>query len=130
MSNTAAQEERKPIKRALISVWYKDGLEQLASALRAADVEIVATGSTAQFLETVGPPVKRVEELTGFGESLDGRVKTLHPNVHAALLADLDNPDHVRQIEELGIEPFDLLISNLYPFLIHSRHRIRLHGQL
>jgi phosphoribosylaminoimidazolecarboxamide formyltransferase / IMP cyclohydrolase len=113
-ADTAA--ERKPIKRALISVWYKDGLESLAKALRDAGVEIVATSSTAQFMETVGPPVKRVEELTGFGESFDGRVKTLHPNVHAALLADLTNPGHVRQLEELGIEPFDLLISNLYPF--------------
>ena len=116
MSSSTAQEERKPIKRALISVWYKDGLEQLARALRDAGVEIVATGSTAQFLETVGPPVKRVEELTGFGESLDGRVKTLHPAVHAALLADMANPDHVRQLQALDIEPFDLLISNLYPF--------------
>jgi len=116
VSSSTAQEERKPIKRALISVWYKDGLEQLARALRDAGVEIVATGSTAQFLETVGPPVKRVEELTGFGESLDGRVKTLHPAVHAALLADVANPDHVRQLQALDIEPFDLLISNLYPF--------------
>jgi phosphoribosylaminoimidazolecarboxamide formyltransferase/IMP cyclohydrolase len=110
------QAERKPIKRALISVSDKTGLEGLAKTLREAGVEIVATGSTAAFLERMGPPVRRVEELTGFGESLDGRVKTLHPKVHAALLADMANPDHVRQLEELGIEPFDLLVSNLYPF--------------
>jgi phosphoribosylaminoimidazolecarboxamide formyltransferase / IMP cyclohydrolase len=116
VSTTAAPEERKPIKRALISVWYKEGLEQLAKALREAGVEIVATGNTAQFLDTIGPPVQRVEELTGFGETLDGRVKTLHPKIHAALLADLTNPDHAAQLDKLGIEPFDLLISNLYPF--------------
>jgi phosphoribosylaminoimidazolecarboxamide formyltransferase/IMP cyclohydrolase len=114
--STEATAERKPIKRALISVTDKAGLEGLAKALRRAGVEIFATGSTAAFLETVGPPVHHVEDLTGFGEALGGRVKTLHPNVHAALLADMTNPDHVQELEKLGIEPFDLLVSNLYPF--------------
>jgi phosphoribosylaminoimidazolecarboxamide formyltransferase / IMP cyclohydrolase len=111
-----AAAERKPIKRALISVTDKSGLDGLAKALRRAGVEIFATSSTAAYLDTIGPPVNRVEDLTGFGEALGGRVKTLHPNVHAGLLADTTNPEHVAELEKLGIEPFDLLVSNLYPF--------------
>ncbi|MEV4417334.1 bifunctional phosphoribosylaminoimidazolecarboxamide formyltransferase/IMP cyclohydrolase [Catellatospora sp. NPDC049609] len=109
-------EERKPIRRALISVWDKTGLEGLAAVLRRHGVEIVSTGTTAQQLETTGAPVTRVEELTGFPECLDGRVKTLHPRVHAGLLADVRLDTHRAQLSELEIEPFDLLISNLYPF--------------
>lgn len=109
-------DERKPIRRALISVWDKTGLEGLAAALRRHGVEIVSTGSTAQQLETTGAPVTRVEELTGFPECLDGRVKTLHPRVHAGLLADVRLDTHRAQLAELEVEPFDLLISNLYPF--------------
>jgi phosphoribosylaminoimidazolecarboxamide formyltransferase/IMP cyclohydrolase len=109
-------EQRRPIRRALVSVYDKTGLDELARALAQAGVEIVSTGSTAGHIEAAGAPVTRIEELTGFPECLDGRVKTLHPRVHAGLLADLRLPAHVAQLAELGIEPFDLLVSNLYPF--------------
>jgi phosphoribosylaminoimidazolecarboxamide formyltransferase / IMP cyclohydrolase len=105
-----------PIRRALISVYDKTGLDRLASALHAAGVEIVSTGSTASVIAAAGVPVTRVESLTGFPECLDGRVKTLHPRVHAGLLADTANQDHVAQLADLDIEPFQLLVSNLYPF--------------
>jgi phosphoribosylaminoimidazolecarboxamide formyltransferase / IMP cyclohydrolase len=107
---------RIPIKRALISVYDKDGVADLARALHAAGVEIVSTGSTADTIETIGIQVTRVEALTGFPECLGGRVKTLHPKVHAGLLADMSNPDHESQLGELAIQPFQLLVSNLYPF--------------
>jgi phosphoribosylaminoimidazolecarboxamide formyltransferase / IMP cyclohydrolase len=106
----------RPIKRALISVYDKTGLEELARALVAAGAEIVSTGTTALTVEKLGLPVTRVEALTGFPECLDGRVKTLHPKVHAGLLADMRLDTHVAQLAELEIEPFDLLVSNLYPF--------------
>ncbi len=109
-------EGRRPIKRALLSVYDKTGLVELAQALHAAGAQIVSTGSTASAVEAAGVPVTRVEELTGFPETLDGRVKTLHPKVHAGLLADLRLTSHAEQLGELGIEPFDLLVSNLYPF--------------
>ncbi len=109
-------EELRPIKRALLSVYDKTGLTELARALHAAGVSIVSTGNTARLLGELGIPVTRIEELTGFPECLDGRVKTLHPAVHAGLLADLHQPAHAAQLAELGIEPFDLLVSNLYPF--------------
>ncbi len=105
-----------PIRRALISVYDKTGLEELASGLHAAGVDIVSTGSTAAAIAAAGVPVTPVEELTGFPECLDGRVKTLHPKVHAGLLADLSKPAHEAQLAELRIEPFQLLVSNLYPF--------------
>ena len=105
-----------PIRRALISVYDKSGLEELASGLHAAGVEIVSTGTTAARIASAGVPVTPVEELTGFPECLDGRVKTLHPRVHAGLLADTANAAHQAQLAELGIEPFQLLVSNLYPF--------------
>jgi phosphoribosylaminoimidazolecarboxamide formyltransferase/IMP cyclohydrolase len=107
---------RRPIRRALVSVYDKTGLAELASALDAAGVAIVSTGSTAKAIAAQGVEVTAVEDLTGFPESLDGRVKTLHPKVHAGILADTDNAEHVRQLEELGVEPFDLVVSNLYPF--------------
>ncbi|HTQ88222.1 MAG TPA: bifunctional phosphoribosylaminoimidazolecarboxamide formyltransferase/IMP cyclohydrolase [Streptosporangiaceae bacterium] len=107
---------RIPIRRALISVYDKTGLEDLASGLHAAGVEIVSTGSTAARIAAAGVPVTPVEELTGFPECLDGRVKTLHPRVHAGLLADMANSKHEAQLAGLGIEPFQLLVSNLYPF--------------
>jgi phosphoribosylaminoimidazolecarboxamide formyltransferase / IMP cyclohydrolase len=107
---------RRPLKRALVSVYDKTGLAELAAALHAAGVSIVSTGSTAALIESSGVPVTRVEELTGFPETLDGRVKTLHPKVHAGLLADLRLPAHASQLESLDIAPFDLLVSNLYPF--------------
>jgi phosphoribosylaminoimidazolecarboxamide formyltransferase/IMP cyclohydrolase len=107
---------RVPIRRALISVYDKTGLEDLASGLQAAGVEITSTGSTAARISAAGVPVTKVEELTGFPECLDGRVKTLHPAVHAGLLADTANPEHEAQLAQLGIEPFQLVVSNLYPF--------------
>jgi phosphoribosylaminoimidazolecarboxamide formyltransferase / IMP cyclohydrolase len=108
--------EQINIRRALISVYDKAGLEDLARGLHSAGVEIVSTGSTAATIAASGVPVTKVEDLTGFPECLDGRVKTLHPKVHAGLLADTRNPDHNQQLESLGIEPFQLLVSNLYPF--------------
>ncbi|HXR41745.1 MAG TPA: bifunctional phosphoribosylaminoimidazolecarboxamide formyltransferase/IMP cyclohydrolase, partial [Acidothermaceae bacterium] len=110
------EEGRRPIKRALISVYDKTSLVELGQGLASAGVEIVSTGTTAAVLAEAGVPVVKVEELTGFPECLEGRVKTLHPKVHAGLLADTRKPDHLRQLEELGIAPFDLLVSNLYPF--------------
>ena len=104
------------IKRALLSVYDKAGLVELAAALHGAGAELVSTGSTARTIEQAGIPVTKVEDLTGFPECLDGRVKTLHPRVHAGLLADLANPAHERELAELGIAPFQLLVSNLYPF--------------
>jgi phosphoribosylaminoimidazolecarboxamide formyltransferase / IMP cyclohydrolase len=107
---------RIPIKRALISVYDKTGIDNLAGALHEAGVEIVSTGSTAKAIEQAGVPVTKVEDLTGFPECLDGRVKTLHPKVHAGLLADMTSPAHAQQLDDLGIAPFQLLVSNLYPF--------------
>ena len=112
MTNAAKRE----IKRALISVYDKTGLEDLARALGEAGVEIVSTGSTAKRIADAGVPVTEVAEVTGFPEVLDGRVKTLHPRVHSGILADLRKDDHKAQLEELGIEPFSLVVVNLYPF--------------
>ena len=108
--------DERPIRRALVSVYDKTGLEQLALGLAQAGVEVVSTGSTAARIAAAGVAVTTVEELTGFPECLDGRVKTLHPKVHAGILADRRLPDHERQLSELGVEPFDLVVSNLYPF--------------
>ncbi|USQ77193.1 bifunctional phosphoribosylaminoimidazolecarboxamide formyltransferase/IMP cyclohydrolase [Ornithinimicrobium cryptoxanthini] len=116
MNATQDTEGRRPLRRALISVYDKTGLEELARGLHEAGTQLVSTGSTAARIEATGVPVTRVEELTGFPECLDGRVKTLHPRVHAGLLADTRNPDHLAQLEELDIEPFDLVVGNLYPF--------------
>jgi phosphoribosylaminoimidazolecarboxamide formyltransferase / IMP cyclohydrolase len=104
------------ITRALISVYDKTGLEELAAALHRAGVEIVSTGKSAAAISAAGVPVTKVEDLTGFPECLDGRVKTLHPRVHAGLLADTTRPEHRAQLDELGIAAFQLLVSNLYPF--------------
>jgi len=106
----------KQIRRALVSVSDKTGLEDLARALHGAGVQIVSTGSTAAAIANAGVPVTKVEDVTGFAECLDGRVKTLHPRVHAGLLADTENPDHLRQLSDLDIEPFELVVVNLYPF--------------
>ncbi|WP_329580802.1 bifunctional phosphoribosylaminoimidazolecarboxamide formyltransferase/IMP cyclohydrolase [Kitasatospora sp. NBC_01250] len=109
-------ENIRPIRRALVSVYDKTGLEELAQGLHAAGVELVSTGSTAARIAAAGVPVTEVSELTGFPECLDGRVKTLHPRVHAGVLADLRLESHRAQLTELGIEPFDLVVVNLYPF--------------
>ncbi|UKY52254.1 bifunctional phosphoribosylaminoimidazolecarboxamide formyltransferase/IMP cyclohydrolase [Streptomyces inhibens] len=113
---TATEGTKRPIRRALVSVYDKSGLEELAQGLHAAGVQLVSTGSTAAKIAAAGVPVTKVEELTGFPECLDGRVKTLHPKVHAGILADLRLEDHRRQLADLGVEPFDLVIVNLYPF--------------
>jgi len=107
---------RRPVRRALVSVYDKSGLTDLATALHAAGVEIVSTGSTAATIAATGVPVTRVEDLTGFPECLDGRVKTLHPRVHAGILADTRRPEHLTQLDELGVAPFELVVVNLYPF--------------
>ncbi|WP_441245728.1 bifunctional phosphoribosylaminoimidazolecarboxamide formyltransferase/IMP cyclohydrolase [Kitasatospora sp. McL0602] len=109
-------ENVRPIRRALISVYDKTGLEELAQGLHAAGVSIVSTGSTAGRIAAAGVPVTEVSELTGFPECLDGRVKTLHPRVHAGVLADLRLESHRTQLADLGVEPFDLVVVNLYPF--------------
>ncbi|MFA7324531.1 MAG: bifunctional phosphoribosylaminoimidazolecarboxamide formyltransferase/IMP cyclohydrolase, partial [Candidatus Nanopelagicales bacterium] len=105
-----------PIRRALVSVYDKTGLEELARGLAAAGVEIVSTGSTAGVIAAAGVPVTPVDAVTGFPECLDGRVKTLHPHVHGGILADLRKQSHVAQLAELGIAPFELVVVNLYPF--------------
>ncbi|WP_170970213.1 bifunctional phosphoribosylaminoimidazolecarboxamide formyltransferase/IMP cyclohydrolase [Nocardioides jishulii] len=105
-----------PIRRALVSVYDKTGLEGLVRGLHDAGVELVSTGGSAALIEKLGLPVTKVEELTGFPECLDGRVKTLHPRVHAGILADRRLQDHVDQLDELGVAPFDLVVVNLYPF--------------
>ncbi len=115
-SPNTLEESRRPIGRALVSVYDKTNLVDVARTLVEAGVEIVSTGSTAATIAGAGLPVTGIEQVTGFPECLDGRVKTLHPNVHAGLLADMRLESHRAQLAELGIEPFDLLISNLYPF--------------
>ena len=107
---------RRAVRRALVSVYDKTGLAELASGLHAAGVEIVSTGSTASVIADAGVPVTAVGDVTGFPECLDGRVKTLHPKVHGGLLADLRKDEHRQQLEDLGIEPFELVVVNLYPF--------------
>ena len=105
-----------PITRAIVSVHDKTGLAGLAAALHQAGVEIVSTGSTATAITAAGIPVTPVDEVTGFPECFGGRVKTLHPAVHAGLLADLRDPGQAAQLDQLKIAPFQLLVSNLYPF--------------
>jgi phosphoribosylaminoimidazolecarboxamide formyltransferase/IMP cyclohydrolase len=107
---------RRPIRRALISVYDKTGLAELARGLQEAGVDIVSTGSTAKTIAGTGVPVTSVEEVTGFPEVLDGRVKTLHPRIHAGLLADQRKPQHVAALQELGVDAFELVVVNLYPF--------------
>ena len=109
-------DNRIAIRRALVSVYDKTGLDDLARGLHEAGVELVSTGGSAALIEGLGIPVTKVEDLTGFPECLDGRVKTLHPRVHAGILADRRLDSHVAQLADLGIEPFDLVVSNLYPF--------------
>lgn len=113
---TGSDTSRAAIGRALVSVYDKTGLVELGRALIAAGVEIVSTGSTARQLADAGVAVTPVEDVTGFPEVLDGRVKTLHPAVHAGILADRRLADHRQQLDKLGIKPFDLVVSNLYPF--------------
>src|ERR1044071_1749903 len=104
------------IRRALISVSDKTGIVDFARELSRFNIEIISTGGTAKTLRDAGLAVRDVSEITGFPEMMDGRVKTLHPRVHGALLAIRDNPDHLAALDQHGIEPIDLVVVNLYPF--------------
>ena len=108
--------DQRPVRRALISVYDKTGLEDLARGLHDAQVAIVSTGGSAAFIAGLGIPVTEVADLTGFPECLEGRVKTLHPVIHAGVLADTRKPDHLEQLADLEIRPFELVVVNLYPF--------------
>ena len=109
--------DRVPLRRALISVYDKTGLEDFARGLHEAGVALVSTGSTAATIAAAGVPVTEVTEVTGFPECLEGRVKTLHPRIHAGILADRRKQEHIDTLGELDIEPFDLVVVNLYPFV-------------
>lgn len=113
----AESTDKIPFKRALISVYDKTGLQDLARGLADAGVQIVSTGSTAKTIASTGVDVTEVADITGFPEVLDGRVKTLHPRIHAGILADRRLESHRAQLDEHHIEPFDLVIVNLYPFV-------------
>ena len=109
-------QDQRPVRRALISVYDKTGLADLATGLHDAGVSIVSTGGSAKFIAGLGLPVIEVADLTGFPECLEGRVKTLHPVIHAGVLADTRKPDHLEQLADLEIRPFELVVVNLYPF--------------
>lgn len=108
--------DRQPVRRALVSVYDKTGLIELVTALHASGVEIVSTGSTAARITEAGVPVTGVEAVTGFPECLEGRVKTLHPRIHAGILADRRKESHVAELTDLEVAAFDLVVVNLYPF--------------
>ena len=108
--------DRKPIRRALVSVYDKDRLLELGEVLSKAGIEILSTGSTAKVLRDAGIKVIAVEDHTGFPEMLGGRVKTLHPRIHGGILADQSNPNHLQELADADIAPFDLIVINLYPF--------------
>ncbi len=104
------------IKRAIISVSDKSGIVDFAKELSNLGVEILSTGGTAKILKENGINVTEISDYTGFPEIMDGRVKTLHPKIHGGILALRDNPEHMNKIKELGIEPIDMVVVNLYPF--------------
>ena len=104
------------IRRALISVSDKTGIVDFARELKRFDVEIISTGGTAKALRDAGIEVRDVSDVTGFPEMMDGRIKTLHPKIHGALLGLRDNPEHVAAMREHHIEPIDMVVVNLYPF--------------
>ncbi len=105
-----------PVRSALLSVSDKAGLLPFAEQLAALNVNLISTGGTAKMLAEAGLPVRPIDDLTGFPEMLDGRVKTLHPFVHGGILADRDKPEHMETIASHGIAPIDLVVVNLYPF--------------
>jgi len=107
---------KKVMRRALVSVYDKDRLIEVGNALQGAEIEIVSTGSTAKTLKSAGISVTEVSDYTGFPEIMDGRVKSLHPRIHAGILADQSKPEHMAAIADLDISPFDLVVINLYPF--------------
>ena len=102
--------------RALLSVSDKAGIVEFAKLLEGMGIDIISTGGTAKSLEDAGVSVIGISDVTGFPECLDGRVKTLHPNIHAGLLAVRSNEDHMKQINDLGVKPIDIVVVNLYPF--------------
>lgn len=104
------------IKRALLSVSDKTGIVDLAQFLHENGVEIISTGGTMKALQAAGIPVTYVSDVTGFPEIMDGRVKTLNPKIHGAILAVRSNPEHMAALAEHGITPIDLVVVNLYPF--------------
>src|SRR6266576_2466902 len=106
----------RKIRRALISVSDKTGIVDFARVLKDFDVEIISTGGTAKVLRDAGIEVRDVSDVTGFPEMMDGRIKTLHPKIHGALLSVRDNPEHEAAMLEHGIEPIDMVVVNLYPF--------------
>src|SRR5881398_4121047 len=106
----------RKIQRALISVSDKTGIVEFAGELKTFGVEIISTGGTAKALRDAGIEVQDVSDVTGFPEMMDGRIKTLHPKIHGALLGLRDNPGHVAAMSEHGIEPIDMVVVNLYPF--------------
>ena len=106
----------RPVRRALVAVFDKDGVVELARELSALGVELVSSGGTAATISAAGVDVTSVDAVTGFPEMLDGRVKTLHPKIHAGILADRRKPEHETQLADQGIQPFDLVVVNLYPF--------------
>lgn len=108
--------ELLPIRRAILSVTNKAGLTEFAAFLAANGVKLVSTGGTRKALENAGIPVTPVSDVTGFPEILGGRVKTLHPRIHAGILANKDDPMHLQTLAGLEIEPFDLVCVNLYDF--------------
>lgn len=116
-ANVLITTDKRSIKRVLVSVFRKEGLETLVQAFIKEGTQVVSTGSTAAFLTKLGVNVTEVSEVTGFPESLDGRVKTLDPHIHAGILADMNNPEHVQQLKDLNIAPFDAVVVNLYPFV-------------
>src|SRR5438128_12254445 len=107
---------QRTIRRALLSVSDKTGLVELARGLKAHGVELISTGGTRKALAEAGLPVRDIAEVTGFPEILDGRVKTLHPRIHAGILAVRDNPQHQATLQQQKIAPIDLVVCNLYPF--------------
>src|SRR5258708_25651881 len=104
------------IRRALISVSDKTGIVEFARGLREFEVEIISTGGTARVLREAAIEVRDVSDVTGFPEMMDGRIKTLHPKIHGALLSVRDNPAHVAAMCAHGVEPIDMVVINLYPF--------------
>jgi phosphoribosylaminoimidazolecarboxamide formyltransferase / IMP cyclohydrolase len=108
--------EPRKVRRALLAVYDKSGVVAFARALAELDVALVSSGGTAAALREAGLDVTAVEEVTGFPEMLGGRVKTLHPRIHGGILADRRRKEHVDELEQHGIDPFDLVVVNLYPF--------------
>ncbi|MEC4686535.1 MAG: IMP cyclohydrolase [Nitrospirota bacterium] len=104
------------VRRTIVSVSDKTGIEEFVKTLNDLNVEILSTGGTAMKLREIGVPVVEVSDYTGFPEMLDGRVKTLHPRIHAGLLAKRDNQKHIDELKAQGIEPIDMVVVNLYPF--------------